>query len=88
MPWACHEVCRKAGCRKSDGHDDLKPEHICFQNGVVIFDRLEFSTRLRQVDPVDEIGYLAMECARLGADWLGPPLLQAPSLEIVARATL
>ena len=60
-----------------DGHGDLKPEHVCFQNGVVIFDRLEFSTRLRQVDPVDEIGYLAMECARLGADWLGPPLLQS-----------
>ena len=59
-----------------DGHGDLKPEHICFQNGVIIFDRLEFSTQLRQVDPVDEIGYLAMECARLGADWLGPPLLQ------------
>ena len=43
-----------------DGHGDLKPEHICFQNGVIIFDRLEFSTRLRQVDPADEIGYLAM----------------------------
>ena len=59
-----------------DGHGDLKPEHICFQNGVIIFDRLEFSTRLRQVDPADEIGYLAMEYAKLGADWLGPRLLQ------------
>ena len=67
---------RAAGGFLVDGHGDLKPEHICFQNGVIIFDRLEFSTQLRQVDPVDEIGYLAMECARLGVDWLGPRLLQ------------
>jgi uncharacterized protein len=59
-----------------DGHGDLRPEHICFQNGVVIFDCLEFSATLRQVDPVDEIAYLATECARLGADWVGPSLLK------------
>jgi uncharacterized protein len=58
-----------------DGHGDLRPEHVCFQNGIVIFDCLEFSPTLRQIDPVDEIAYLAMECARLGADWLGPLLM-------------
>jgi aminoglycoside phosphotransferase family enzyme len=50
-----------------DGHGDLRPEHICFQDGVIIFDCLEFSEVLRQVDPVDEIAYLAIECSRLGA---------------------
>ena len=59
-----------------DGHGDLRPEHVCFQNGVVIFDCLEFSATLRQVDPVDDIAYLAIECARLGADWVGPSLLK------------
>ena len=59
-----------------DGHGDLRPEHVCFQNGVVIFDCLEFSATLRQVDPIDDIAYLAIECARLGADWVGPSLLK------------
>jgi aminoglycoside phosphotransferase family enzyme len=59
-----------------DGHGDLRPEHICFENGVVIYDCLEFSPVLRQVDPVDEIASLATECARLGADWIGPRLLE------------
>jgi uncharacterized protein len=54
-----------------DGHGDLRPEHICFQDGVIIFDCLEFSEVLRQVDPVDEIAYLDIECSRLGADWIG-----------------
>ena len=54
-----------------DGHGDLRPEHICFQDGVIIFDCLEFSDALRQVDPVDEIAYLGIECSRLGADCIG-----------------
>ncbi len=58
-----------------DGHGDLRPEHVCFQNGVVIFDCLEFNDTLRHVDPIDEIANLAVECARLGADTLGPKLL-------------
>ena len=59
-----------------DGHGDLRPEHICFVNGVIIFDCLEFSDALRQVDPVDEIAYLDVECSRLGADWIGPKVWQ------------
>ncbi len=67
---------RAAGGLLVDGHGDLKPEHVCFQNGIVIFDCLEFSATLRQVDPIDEIAYLAMECDRLGFDRLGPLLLK------------
>ena len=66
---------RAAGGFIVDGHGDLRPEHVCFQNGVVIFDCLEFNDTLRHVDPIDEVANLAVECARLGAEALGPRLL-------------
>ncbi len=50
-----------------DGHGDLRPEHICLNHPVVIFDCLEFNASLRQVDPFDEIALLGVECAQLGA---------------------
>jgi aminoglycoside phosphotransferase family enzyme len=50
-----------------DGHGDLRPEHICLNHPVVIFDCLEFNAALRQVDPFDEIALLGVECAQLGA---------------------
>lgn len=62
--------------RLVDGHGDLKPEHVCFEDEVAIFDCLEFSAELRMVDPVDELAYLGVECALLGAPWLGPALLE------------
>jgi len=49
---------RAAGGHLADGHGDLRPEHVCFLDGVIIFDRLEFNDNLRQVDPVDEIAGL------------------------------
>lgn len=55
-----------------DGHGDLRPEHICLTEPVVIFDCLEFNAALRQVDPFDELALLGVECAQLGA----PALLQ------------
>jgi len=57
---------RAAQGRLVDGHGDLKPEHICLEERVVIFDCLEFSAELRLVDPVDELAYLSVECALLG----------------------
>ncbi len=50
-----------------DGHGDLRPEHICLDEAPRIIDALEFSTKLRTLDAVDEIGFLALECERLGA---------------------
>lgn len=61
--------------RLVDGHGDLRPEHICFADGVDIFDCLEFSADLRLTDPVEEIAFLALECELLGAPALGPDLL-------------
>jgi aminoglycoside phosphotransferase family enzyme len=65
---------RAAQGRLVDGHGDLRPEHICLRDGVVIFDCLEFSDELRLVDPVDELAYLGLECALLGDAPLGPRL--------------
>ena len=54
-----------------DGHGDLRPEHVWLGTPVLVIDCLEFSARLRSVDPFDEISYLGIECARLGAPWIG-----------------
>ncbi len=67
---------RVAEGRIVDGHGDLRPEHVWLNDPPRIIDCLEFNERLRQVDPFDEITYLGLECARLGAGWIGPILLQ------------
>lgn len=54
-----------------EGHGDLRPGHICLEDPPVIFDCLEFNQRFRILDPVDELGFLAMECERLGAKFVG-----------------
>ncbi len=59
-----------------DGHGDLRPEHICLTNPIVIFDCLEFNDGLRQVDPVDELTFLGLECAMLGAPSVGRELTE------------
>lgn len=62
---------RVRGRRIVDGHGDLRPEHIWVDHEVRIIDCLEFNTRLRTVDPFDEIAYLTLECERLGAAGAG-----------------
>ena len=32
---------------------------------------MEFKRELRLLDPVDELAFFAIECERLGADWIG-----------------
>lgn len=59
-----------------EGHGDLRPEHVCLEPEVII-DCLEFSRELRTIDCADEVGFLALECERLGAAELGALLLQA-----------
>jgi aminoglycoside phosphotransferase family enzyme len=67
---------RVAAHRIIDGHGDLRPEHICLEARPVVIDCLEFNQRLRMVDPLDELIFLSLECARLGAAWIGPMALQ------------
>ncbi|WP_155837546.1 hypothetical protein [Herminiimonas sp. CN] len=59
-----------------EGHGDLRPEHICLRPDLVIIDCLEFSPQMRQVDAVDELGFLALECERLDASDFGALLLK------------
>lgn len=58
-----------------EGHGDLRPEHVCLLPEPVVIDCLEFSRRLRTVDPADELAFLAMECERLGAPQVGEGVL-------------
>ena len=60
-----------------EGHGDLRPEHICLEAEPQIIDCLEFSRRLRTLDAADELGYLALECERLGAPDIGSQILDA-----------
>jgi aminoglycoside phosphotransferase family enzyme/predicted kinase len=53
-----------------EAHGDLRPEHICLEEKPQIIDCLEFSRDLRLLDPADELGFLALECERLGAPQL------------------
>lgn len=58
-----------------DGHGDLRPEHIYLLERPLVIDALEFNPALRQLDPLDELAGLGLECERLGAPWIGPRLL-------------
>jgi aminoglycoside phosphotransferase family enzyme len=58
-----------------EGHGDLKPEHVCLTRPPLIFDCLEFDARMLLIDPYDEVGYLGLECERLGAGWIKPLML-------------
>jgi aminoglycoside phosphotransferase family enzyme len=58
-----------------DAHGDLRPEHVCLEQEPVVIDCLEFDRELRLLDPLSELAYLALECQRLGAPWIGEHLL-------------
>lgn len=59
-----------------EGHGDLRPEHVWIGQDPQIIDCLEFDRRMRLLDPYDEVNYLGLECALLGASWIGPLLLE------------
>jgi aminoglycoside phosphotransferase family enzyme len=61
--------------RVVEGHGDLRPEHVCLRDPVAVIDCLEFSRELRVIDCIDELGFLALECERLGAAATGSALL-------------
>lgn len=53
----------KAG-RIKDCHGDLHAAHICFANGICIYDCIEFNDRFRYCDVASEIAFLAMDLDR------------------------
>jgi aminoglycoside phosphotransferase family enzyme len=75
---ACSELTNALAERAErlvEGHGDMRPEHVCLGPPIRIIDRLEFNRELRLVDPFDELAFLGMECATLGAAWVAPLLL-------------
>lgn len=66
---------RRAAGLVVEGHGDLRPEHVCLTVPPVVFDRLEFAPELRQIDIYDEVNYLGLECAMLGAGWIWPRVI-------------
>ncbi len=66
---------RAASGRIVEGHGDLRPEHVCLVDPPVVIDCLEFNRRFRELDPLDELGFLALECRRLGAAFVGEVVL-------------
>lgn len=68
---------RIATGRIVDGHGDLIADDIfCLADGPRILDCLDFDDRLRFVDGLDDICFLAMDLERLGAPELGGLLLR------------
>jgi len=61
---------RVRACRVVEAHGDLRPEHVCVEPRPQIIDCLEFSRDFRILDAADELGFLALECERLGAPWI------------------
>lgn len=60
-----------------EGHGDLRPEHICLEKRAQIIDCLEFDRELRVLDVAEELGFLALECERLGAPQLRQWIFEA-----------
>jgi aminoglycoside phosphotransferase family enzyme/predicted kinase len=52
---------RQATGRIRDGHGDLHTEHICYRDGLTIFDCIEFNEAFRYCDVASDIAFLAMD---------------------------
>ncbi len=63
--------------RISDGHGDLRAEHVYFHNGVQVIDCIEFNERFRYGDCALDLAFLIMDLDRLGHADAGRLLLQA-----------
>jgi len=52
---------RIQGGKIRDCHGDLHTAHICFENGICIYDCIEFNDRFRYGDTASEVAFLAMD---------------------------
>lgn len=61
-----------------DCHGDLRVEHVVFgPDGMEVFDCVEFSPELRQIDVGADLGFLVMDLAAAGRDDLAAELVTA-----------
>ncbi len=63
--------------RIRDCHGDLHAEHVCFANGIYIYDCIEFNDRFRYCDVASEIAFLAMDIDRHGRAELSRSFVRA-----------
>ncbi len=71
---ACRSVLerRVARGRAVDGHGDLRPDHVVLHNGRWgIIDCVEFTPRLRRIDPLSDLAFLSMGLTAAGRRDLG-----------------
>jgi len=52
--------------RIKDCHGDLHAAHICFADGIAIYDCIEFNERFRYCDVASEVAFLAMDLDHYG----------------------
>ncbi|HEY2990502.1 MAG TPA: AAA family ATPase [Candidatus Binatia bacterium] len=68
---------RERAGRVRELHGDLHCEHVCFApEGIQIFDCVEFSPKLRSIDPASEVAFLLMDLEARGAKELGGEFLR------------
>ena len=68
---------RVAEGRIKDCHGDLHSQHICFTDGICIYDCIEFNDRFRYVDVAAEVSFLAMDIDRWGQPELAREFVDA-----------
>ncbi len=68
---------RVAEGRIRDCHGDLHAAHICFTNGICIYDCIEFNDRFRYCDVASEVAFLAMDLDNYGRDDLSQSFVNA-----------
>jgi hypothetical protein len=68
---------RVADGRIRDCHGDLHAQHICFTDGICIYDCIEFNDRFRYVDVAAEVSFLAMDLDKWGHTELSGALVEA-----------
>jgi len=55
---------RVSGGKIRDCHGDLHAAHVCFTDGICIYDCIEFNDRFRYSDVASEVAFLAMDLDR------------------------
>jgi hypothetical protein len=68
---------RVSGGRIKDCHGDLHAAHICFTDGICIYDCIEFNDRFRYCDVASEVAFLAMDLDHYGEKELSRAFVDA-----------
>ncbi|MCK5576978.1 MAG: phosphotransferase, partial [Dehalococcoidales bacterium] len=68
---------RVAGGRIRDCHGDLHTAHVCFKDGICIYDCIEFNDRFRYGDVASEVAFLVMDLDHHGRADLGRSFVNA-----------